>query len=312
MGMEQMELNGRPRSLYAVLGVSPRASPAEIRTAYRKLALKWHPDRRGRVPWLVEEEAKRRFQLVQEAYEVLSDEKRRELYDAGLFDLVQDDLGEDEGLHDFIQEMGSLMANVRREEPVYSMEDLKKMFSDMVQSFTTTFEPTSCAIDSTGKLKCPRFGNTAEAAAQMGMHATLTKPDASGTVHESECPCLLCWWCEPEIPPHEEPHKPPPHELPPHEEPHDHPIPEIPELPPLPELPPIPKFCPPSEEEPGIPHYPRLGPPPPHMYVYQPNPINIAAARDYSGSTRNYMAVPLAVVALGLVAVAAGYQYQFI
>jgi hypothetical protein len=30
---------------------------------------KWHPDRRGRVPWLVEEEAKRRFQLVQEAYE---------------------------------------------------------------------------------------------------------------------------------------------------------------------------------------------------------------------------------------------------
>lgn len=33
------------------------------------LIQKWHPDRRGRVPWLVEEEAKRRFQLVQEAYE---------------------------------------------------------------------------------------------------------------------------------------------------------------------------------------------------------------------------------------------------
>lgn len=148
--------------------------------------------------------------------------------------------------------------------------------------------------------------------------ATLTKPDASGTVHdEFECPCLLCWWCEPEaphepppheLPPHEEPHKPPPHELPPHEEPHDHPIPEMPELPPLPELPPIPKLCPPSEEEPVIPHYPRLGPPPPHEYVYQPNPINIAASRDYSGSTRNYMAVPLTVVACGWVVVA-GYLF---
>jgi DnaJ domain len=37
--MIEVEVNGRPRSLYSVLGVSPRASPAEIRTAYRKLAL---------------------------------------------------------------------------------------------------------------------------------------------------------------------------------------------------------------------------------------------------------------------------------
>jgi hypothetical protein len=129
--------------------------------------------------------------------------------------------------------------------------------------------------------------------------ATLTKPDASKTVHESECPCLLCWWCDPEEPheppPHEEPHIPPPHEEPhippPHEEPHDHLIPEIPELPPLPELPPIPKFCPPSEEEPEIPHYPQLAPPPPHVYMYQPNPI-IAAASASSAAMRKYMPVP--------------------
>lgn len=39
------------------------------------------------------------------------------------------------------------------------MEDLQKMFSDMVQSFATTLEPTSYAFDSTGKSKRPkRFG----------------------------------------------------------------------------------------------------------------------------------------------------------
>lgn len=130
--------------------------------------------------------------------------------------------------------------------------------------------------------------------------ATLTKPDESKTVHKSECPCLLCWWCEPE-----EPHEPPPHEEPhipsPHEEPHDHPIPEIPELPPLPELPPIPKFCPPSKEEPEIPHHPLLAPPPPHMYIYQPNPV-IAAASANSGAMGNHMTVPSAFVTWGFVA----------
>ncbi|KAJ4768666.1 Chaperone protein DnaJ [Rhynchospora pubera] len=164
-----MELNGRPRSLYAVLGVSTHASSAEIRSAYRKLALKWHPDRRGRVPWLVEEEAKHRFQLIQEAYEVLSDGKRRALYDAGLFDPVQDDAGEAEGLYDFMQELSSLMASVRKEEPVYSMEDLQKMFNDMVQSFTPIVQPTSCSFDSSNASKRrKRHGNNAEAA-QMRM-----------------------------------------------------------------------------------------------------------------------------------------------
>ncbi|KAJ4821396.1 Chaperone protein DnaJ [Rhynchospora pubera] len=130
----------QPRSLYAVLGVSPYASGAEIRTAYRKLALKWHPDRRGRVPWLVEEEAKHRFQLIQEAYQVLSDEKKKAVYDAGLFDPVQDDSREHEGFNDFMQEMASLMAN----EPIYTMEDLQGMLSDMIQSFTPTSQPASC------------------------------------------------------------------------------------------------------------------------------------------------------------------------
>jgi DnaJ-class molecular chaperone len=62
--------------LYDVLGVSPDADDDQIKRAYKKSALKWHPDRnRG------DESAKEKFQQVQKAYEILSDAKKRALYD---------------------------------------------------------------------------------------------------------------------------------------------------------------------------------------------------------------------------------------
>lgn len=64
------------RDYYEVLGVDRGASPSEIKSAYRKLAMKYHPDRNPG-----DKEAEAKFKEINEAYEVLSDENKRRQYD---------------------------------------------------------------------------------------------------------------------------------------------------------------------------------------------------------------------------------------
>ncbi|MCL4397771.1 DnaJ domain-containing protein [Patescibacteria group bacterium] len=63
------------KDFYQTLGVSKNATDAEIKAAYRKAALQWHPDR-NKAP-----EASEKFKEVNEAYEVLSNPQKRQTYD---------------------------------------------------------------------------------------------------------------------------------------------------------------------------------------------------------------------------------------
>lgn len=64
------------KDFYAVLGVSRSATPEELKKSYRKLAMKYHPDKNPG-----DKKAEESFKEITEAYETLSDPKKKEMYD---------------------------------------------------------------------------------------------------------------------------------------------------------------------------------------------------------------------------------------
>ena len=76
--------NSNETDLYKTLGVSKDADEATIKKSYRKLALKYHPDRNKDN----KEESEKKFKEISKAYEVLSDAKKRKTYDTFGLDAV--------------------------------------------------------------------------------------------------------------------------------------------------------------------------------------------------------------------------------
>lgn len=80
------------QSLYVVLGIDKEATPEQIKKSYRKLALKFHPDKNRDDPT-----AEDRFKEINRAHKVLQDEKKRQIYDEyGSFGLyIAEQIGEE-------------------------------------------------------------------------------------------------------------------------------------------------------------------------------------------------------------------------
>ena len=92
---------------YEILEVSRESSLEEIKTAYRRLALKYHPDKN-----LGDRAAEERFKQISEAYQVLADPEKRQLFDlygdAGLAGL---DLDAFSGFEDIFNSFGEVFGD---------------------------------------------------------------------------------------------------------------------------------------------------------------------------------------------------------
>lgn len=135
------------RDFYAVLGLKKECTDSELRIAYKKLALRWHPDRcsaSGNSKFV--EEAKKKFQEIQEAYSVLSDVNKRFMYDVGVYDNDDDE----NGMGDFLNEMATMMSQTKSSgNGEESLEELQGLFNEIFQGDFTAFgSPTTPCSDS--------------------------------------------------------------------------------------------------------------------------------------------------------------------
>ncbi|OQX74162.1 MAG: molecular chaperone DnaJ [Campylobacteraceae bacterium 4484_4] len=95
---------------YEILEIDRSASGAEIKKAYRKLALKYHPDQNQG-----DKEAEEKFKLINEAYQVLSDEEKRKIYDRyGVEGLENQGFSHfsDMNMEDIMGDLGSIFESV--------------------------------------------------------------------------------------------------------------------------------------------------------------------------------------------------------
>ena len=105
---------------YEILGVSRNATKVEIKKAYRRLAMKYHPDKNPG-----DKEAEEKFKLINEAYQVLSDDEKRAIYDR---------YGK-EGLEG------------RGYRPNTNFRDIFEMFSEIFGGFEDEYDDTPYNLD---------------------------------------------------------------------------------------------------------------------------------------------------------------------
>lgn len=78
------EKKAKRKDYYKILGLERGASEQEIKKAYRKMALKWHPDKNSETEEQ-KTQAEKMFKDVNEAYSVLSDPKKKQMFDNGIY-----------------------------------------------------------------------------------------------------------------------------------------------------------------------------------------------------------------------------------
>ena len=199
------------RDCYEVLGVGRTANADEVKSAYRKAALKWHPDRNPHT----KQEAEEKFREATEAYSILSDPQKRVTYDrfgyAGLsrggfdgsvnqtiFDEFQDIFGDFFGFEDIF---GGRRGRNRAQRGADLRYDMKLSFEEAASGVNTKIRIPrlefceACngtgAKAGTGVVACVTCGGRGQVHYQQGFFTiSRTCPDCrgAGQIVRESCP----------------------------------------------------------------------------------------------------------------------------
>lgn len=196
------------RDFYEVLGLGKNASDDEIKKAYRKLAMKYHPDRNPD-----NKAAEEKFKEVKEAYEMLSDPQKREAYDRYGHAGVDPNMGGGAGAGGFADAFGDIFGDIfgggrRGGGPqVYRGADLRYNLEITLEQAANGYETTiqvpswdecdtchgSGAKPGTSPVTCTTCGGHGQVRVQQGFFAIQqTCPKCHGTGKIIPEPCTSC------------------------------------------------------------------------------------------------------------------------
>lgn len=197
---------------YEVLELSKNAGKSEIKKAYRKLALKYHPDQNGG-----DKEAEEKFKLINEAYEILSNDEKKAVYDrygkAGLKGQAGGGFG------DFGFDMGDLFSSIFGSDFDFSNSQSpksEKYSPDITMRISLEFKEAIFGCKKTLKYKykkacsdcegtgsksketqvCPTCHGRGQTSTQQGFLSFVqTCPDCSGSGQVVKDACPACKGC---------------------------------------------------------------------------------------------------------------------
>jgi len=198
------------KEYYEILGIAKDASLEDIKGTYRRLALKYHPDKNPG-----DHEAEEQFKLISEAYQVLSDTEKRQLYDlyghAGLADM---DLGGFSGFEDIFGSFGEMLeeffsfggqrARADRAQPGADLRHRVVLtLEDVAHGLETSLEVerrVSCRRCGGNGLEpgahrqtCPRCGGRGQVSQSRGFLKIFNNcPDCLGAGTLISSPCVNC------------------------------------------------------------------------------------------------------------------------
>jgi molecular chaperone DnaJ len=198
------------RDFYEVLGVSKTANEAEIKSAFRKLAVRYHPDKNAGNP-----EAETKFKEINEAYQILSNPQKRAAYDRYGHAAFAAGPGQGPGFGDFSDIMSDIFENFFGENAARNARGGgKERGADLRYNLEITLEeaftgktatihiPTSVVCEVCGGTgakagskprPCPTCGGRGRVRAQQGFFSVeRTCPSCQGHGEIIDDPCVTC------------------------------------------------------------------------------------------------------------------------